>query len=956
MNRYALIKKTTLSSIAAFAWCAMLPVSVLAQAVSTPSVAATATEKKTEKKEDVVNLEAFKVTGSHIAGASTFTTPTPVTVVEQTNLLAAAPSNLADGMKQLPAVIPTGGGVTNSAGTGNSSANFLNLRALGYTRTLTLIDGRRFASSGPTGQNDVNLIPQGLVSHVDVVTGGASAAYGSDAVAGVVNFVLNKEFTGFKADVLVGQAQAGDNEEYKTLLTWGADYLEGRAHVVVGAEFYDNKGVPGDARELRRTAPNEIPDPAKAGSFIRAADLRTPFTLGGHIVTGAGGTAANNALIRGIKFGVGGVQSPYDYGKNSGTVGNTSGFQDGGDGFRVSTGQEIVRPLKRKTLFAHTDIKIRDNITFFVEGSMAQMLMDQNNSPTTHTITGIKPTNAYLLQVAPNIAAQMTSLGVTSFSLNRLTMERGFTVTHIDDRNLRILSGFNGKIGGWRWETSYQWGGNTLLAPMTNDLITSRMALAADAVLVGGNIICASAATNPDCVPFNPFGIGAPSKAALDYVMGTLQYKNYTTQRVADASLNGELFNLPAGPLSVATGAQWRSMDSKTTQDALSAAGAYRLANTLPFYGEYNIMEEFVEAQAPVVKELPLVRKLSANAAFRHTNYSTSGNANTWKFGLIWQITGDLRLRATRSRDIRAPNLDELFQTGSQNNTVINDTFLPGGTGKTYQGVPNITIGNLDLKPERALTSVLGLVYQPSWLKGASMAVDFYTSKISDAIAAAGGQNAVQQCDLNPSSPLCAFVTRGSNSADPRAVIRTLTSPVNLNSEKLSGVDIELSYQVPLASWVTGFNPGKLNARALVGYMDELTQISPLVPSVNNAGNAQRSLPRVRGTLTLNHSLNPVSTFVQIRYSGAMTWDKTRVLGLTTDFNEVPSAAYMDGQVTYRTRIIGREVDLYLNVQNILGKGMVYSPKTGGATPLPTDAGLYDQVGRMFRLGAKTRF
>ncbi|MSU68209.1 MAG: TonB-dependent receptor [Opitutaceae bacterium] len=925
--------------------------SVCAQTAPSP----TAT-KPADDKSEVLKLEAFSVSGSHIKGASTFTSPTPVIVVEQVNLLAAAPSNLADGLKQLPAVIPTGGGVTNSAGTGNSSANFLNLRALGSTRTLTLIDGRRFAPSGPTGQNDVNLVPQGMVSHVDVVTGGASAAYGSDAVGGVVNFVLNKEFTGFKADVLVGRAQAGDNEEYKTLLTWGADLLGGRGHIVMGAEYYDNTGVRGDARELRRTAPNQIPNPAKAGSLIRAEDLRTPFTLGGHIVTGAGGTAANNALIRGVKFGVGGVQSPYNYGRNSSTIGTTAGFQDGGDGFRVSTGQEIVRPLKRKTLFVHSDFKVRDNITFFVQASAADMLMDQHNSPTTHTITGIRPTNAFLQQVAPNLAAQMTSLGVTSFSLNRLTMERGFTVTHIDNRNLRLLAGFKGKYGSWRWEASYQWGSNNLLAPMTNNLIFSRMALAADAVLVNGTIICASAATNPDCVPFNPFGIGAPSKAALDYVMGRLQFKNYTTQRVADADLSGDLFNLSAGPVSVATGAQWRSMDSRTTQDALSAAGAYRLANSRPFYGEYNIIEEFAEAQAPLVKELPLVRKLSANVAVRHTNYSTSGDVNTWKFGLVWQVSGGLRLRATRSRDIRAPNLDELFQTGVQNNIVVNDTFLPGGTGKTYQGVPNVTIGNLALKPERALTSVVGLVYQPAWLNGASMAVDFYNTTITNAIAAAGGQNAVQQCALNPNSPLCSFVTRGATSADPRAVIRTLTSPVNLNSEKLRGVDVELAYPVPLASWITSFNPGKLNTRAMFGYMDDNSQLSPLVPSVNNAGNATRSLPRARGTLTLNHSLNPISTFLQVRYTGRMTWDKTRTLGVDTDFNAVPATTYLDGQLTYRTRIAGRDIDLYLNVQNVLNKGLVYAPKPTGATPLPSDAGLFDQVGRMFRVGAKTRF
>ena len=189
-------------------------------------------------KGDVVKLETFSVSGSHIVGASTFSAPTPVLVVDYVTLLLAAPTNMAEGLKQLPSIAP-GGGQTVGGGTGNNSANFLNLRGLGVTRTLTLLDGRRFTPSGPTGQIDANLIPQGLVDRVDVVNGGASAAYGSDAVGGVVNFVLNKEFTGFKSDVLYGQSQEGDNQEYKVAVTYGSDYLKGRGHFVFGGEVAD---------------------------------------------------------------------------------------------------------------------------------------------------------------------------------------------------------------------------------------------------------------------------------------------------------------------------------------------------------------------------------------------------------------------------------------------------------------------------------------------------------------------------------------------------------------------------------------------------------------------------------------------------------------------------------------------------------------------------------------------
>ncbi len=916
----------------------------------------------TDTKADVLKLEAFNVSGSHIKGASTFTAPTPVLVVSYENLLAAAPVNMAEGLKQLPTIAP-GGGQTNGGGTGNSSANFLNLRALGVTRTLTLLDGRRFTPSGPTGQIDANLIPQGLVDRVDVVNGGASAAYGSDAVGGVVNFVLNKEFTGFKSDIVWGQAQKGDNKEYKGSVTYGTDYLKGRGHLVFNAEYAVSKGVNGDGRDLRRNETNQIPEPGNTTKVVRATDIRSPFTTGGHIITGAGGTAANNALIRGIKFGPGGTQSPYDYGKLSTTIGTTNGFQSGGDGFRIGTAQEIVRPLTRKNLFLRSDFKLLEHLTLFAEGSYSETLMDQQNSPTTHLLT-IQRDNAFLAQVAPDLVARLTSLGVTSFTMNRLTLERGVTESHVNDKNRRVLIGFNARLGDWNWEASYQWGTNDISIPITNNLVTARMAVAADAVLVGGQIVPRALAANPGAVAFNPFGAGSPSRAALDYVMGTTQFDETSSQDVADTKITGNLFSLPAGPLAVAAGAQWRSLKSTTKTDALSIANGYRLANNQPFSGDYTIMEEFVETQVPVVKDLPLAKKVTASLAGRHTHYSTSGDANTWKAGVVWQLSADLRLRASRSRDIRAPNINELFSAGRQTNGNINDNF-PGGTGLTFQGVPNLNVGNLKLKPEVANSTVVGFVYQPAWLKGASFAIDFYTTKITDAIFVAGGQEAVRECDLNPASPLCAFVTRGPTTASPRAVIRTQTSSVNLNSELSRGVDFEASYRVPLNSWFANARPGNLTVRAIAGYIDEYTRVSPLAPTINLAGNGianaasgTSAMPHIRGTLSLNHSRNAFATFVQMRYIGRMTWDKNRILGVTTDYNNVPSTAYFDGQFAYRLPTLRQrwQTEIYLNVANLLDRAPTYAPRTGGATPLPTDPGLFDQVGRMFRVGVKTRF
>ncbi len=914
------------------------------------------------REAEVVKLETFNVSGSQIRGASTFTSPTPVLVIDYSSLLAAAPVNLAEGLKQLPSIAP-GGGQTNGGGTGNSSANFLNLRALGVTRTLTLLDGRRFTPSGPTGQIDVNLLPQGLVDRVDVVNGGASAAYGSDAVGGVVNFVLNKEFTGAKTEFVAGQSQKGDNKELKGVLTFGTDYLKGRGHLVLSAEYAVSDGVNGDGRAFRREETNQIPDPTNTTRLIRATDIRSPFTPGGNIITGVGGTAANNAQIRGIKFGPGGVQSPYDYGRLSTTIGTVNGFQSGGDGFRIGTSQEIVRPLTRKNLFVRTDFKLTEPLTLFVEGSYSETQMDQQNSPTTHLLT-IQRDNAFLAQVAPDLVARMTSLGVTAFTMNRLTLERGLTISRVNDQNRRLLIGFNARLGRWNWEGSFQWGTNDISIPIENNLITSRMAVAADAVLVGGQIVPRAAAANPGSVAFNPFGLGSPSRAALDYVMGTTQFDETSAQDVADTKLSGDLLTLPAGPVAVAVGAQWRKLSSTTTVDALSIANGYRLANNQPFSGEYTIREEFAEAQVPLVRDFPLAKRVTLSAAGRHTNYSTSGDAITSKAGVVWQLGGDFRVRASRSRDIRAPNLNELFSTGRQTNGNISDNF-PGGTGLTFLAVPNLNIGNLNLKPEVANSTVVGFVYQPSWMKGMSLAVDFYTTRISDAIFVAGGQEAVRQCALNPSSPLCAFVFRGATSASPRAVIRTQTSSVNLNSEFSRGVDFEASYRVPLASWFASSRPGSLTVRAVAGYIDEYSRVSPLAPTINFAGNGlanaasgTSAMPRIRGTLSFNHSRDAWAAFLQMRYIGRMTWDKTRILGVTTDYNDVPSTAYFDGQIAHRLPGKGQRwrTEVYLNIANLLDRAPTYAPRVGGATPLPTDPGLFDQVGRMFRVGVKTVF
>ncbi len=916
--------------------------------------------------DDAASEDAIVVTGSRIEGNSTFKTPTPVTSVTADQLSASSPATIADALKLLPGIIPTGG-PTAGGGTANGGQNFLNMRGLGNDRTLVLVNGIRFVPAGPSGLVDTNLIPQGLVSRVDVVTGGASAAYGSDAVAGVANFVLDTRFQGLKFDAYKGISQRGDNQEFKVALSGGFSALDGRLRVVASGEHFKNDGVSGNQRDFRTTAGNQIRNPAATATFVRAADIRTPYTLGGLVVVGAGNTVtpANNNLIFGLQFNEGGGTSAYNYGTNSTTLRATSGTQDGGDGFRVSTGQEIVRPLKRDALFAHSEFEFMDGVTLVAEGNWAKSEAVLENSPTVATLT-IQRTNPYLAVASPSLVSQMTTLGVTRFTLNRLILERGPTITTNDNETLRGLVGLKAELLGLNWSAMYQYGRNDNHSETAINLITANLTRAVNTVvaaagnaggITAGTITCADLVSTTQsvrdaaagCVPFNPFGYNAPSASALGYVLGTSVFDTRTTQKVFDANVSGPLFNLPAGPLQFAAGYEWRRLTANTVADAASIAGSYRLINQQNFSGAYTINEFFGELQVPVLKDVPFIQSFDINLAGRHTNYSTSGGVNTWKVGASWEVNDWLRLRGTRSRDIRAPNLEELFATGRQNNITVIDSL----TNLTFTAVPNQTFGNLNLLPERADTLVLGAVIQPS--SGLNFAIDYYSIKIDGAIRNIGGAAAVEQCNLsNQTSALCSFVTR-----DPvtRAVIRTQTSPFNLTQQKARGIDFEGRWNVPLGS-----SDDKLTLRVLGSYAIQNLVKSPLIANpVDDIGNlisqsAAGSLPRWRVTGTVNYQHGAFGAFVQTRYIGAFTWDKTKALGVDTDFNYIAPQVYVDAQFSVKIPFMGKDQELYVNVQNLLDKQPPYAPSPTGATPLPTQPGLYDQVGRMFRFGLRARF
>ncbi|WP_443971448.1 TonB-dependent receptor plug domain-containing protein [Sphingobium sp. CR28] len=877
------------------------------------------------------------VTGSRIASAG-FTAPTPVTVLGSEQLVKASPSTLADSLRQLPALSNMSGPQRNS-GTTNGGQSFLNLRSLGATRTLTLLDGRRVVATNLTGSVDLNILPAGIVQRVEVVTGGASAAYGSDAVAGVVNLILDKQFKGVKGEVNAGIAQEGDNREFRATLSAGTSFADGRGHILLSGEYFNNKGIKTGARKWASQGVGFINNPNGTPTFVLERDIRTVGTFGGMITTGVGGTAANNAFFRGIQFLPGGVTAPYNFGTMT-----TSTLQVGGDGVPTELIQEINRPLERGSVFGRASFDVVDNVTIYTEGLFGKSTSTVDNSWNRHQTANpitIRRDNAYL---PTTIRDQMLARGVTSLTMLRFSPERGMVKTKVDSETYRAVIGFDAKLGALNLDGYYQYGRTVQDNDTLNSENVTRFTQAVDAVVnpANGQIVCRSTLTAPTdgCVPFNVFGVGAPSEAALDYTRGTSSSHSVIEQEIFAANLAGPLVEGWAGPISFAVGGEYRKERANVTTDAISPTGAFLFGNPSPWSGRYNVKEAYAELVVPLLRNVPLVSELDLNAAGRVTDYSTSGSVKTWKVGLSYKPFDDLRFRGTRSRDIRAPNLSELFQAGRQNVSSVDD---PANGNVRVIGIPTFNTGNASLKPEIADTLTFGAIYSPTWLSGFNVSVDYYDIKIKDAIGSIGAQTAVDQCYAGVAAA-CSVVVRNSSNT----IVRFNAFPINLASAKVNGLDIEASYRAKVGV-------GSLNLRALASYIGKQEQTTPGATPIDRAGEVGLSnFPRWQGVAQVNYDTDRYGGFLQMRYVGGGRYDVTRGPAVI-DLQHIPAQAYLDGQISFKPDVGNGQTELFLNVRNILNNDPPYAPSAGNV-PVAVNVTLHDSFGRLFRVGARFKF
>lgn len=902
----------------------------------TPPVTAPTTASTSDAGK--VNADII-VTGSRIARPG-LTAPTPVTALSSDQLIKSSPSTIAEALRTLPALTNTSGPQRNS-GTTNGGQSFLDLRALGPSRTLTLLNGQRFVAGSLNGSVDVNMIPSALISRVDIVTGGASAAYGSDAVAGVVNFILDTKFTGLKTDAYYGISQRGDNKEVKASGAYGFKFGGDRGHVVMSAEYFQNDGVRPQDRSWSSQGHYYVQGPAGGPGLISAYNVRTIGTQGGMILNGNGGSAAANAALAGIQFSPNGTPTPYSFGSY-----RTSSQQIGGDGINSELVQDLIRPLHRISLFGHAEYDLTDNVTLYGEAmwgdSESTYVTGLNRNQVGNVLT-IQRDNAYL---PASISSQMLATGVTSLTFLRHSFDRGYVYTDNDAKTQRYVGGAKGKLGSWKWEAYFNHGQSKATTQILNVDNTQALARAVDAVIspATGQVVCRSTLTNPTngCVPINLFGINAPTSAALDYVSGTSSSVSTLTENEAQVNFTGTLLQGWAGPISLAVGGEWRRESAVTTSDPLSQAGAWLYGNPQPWAGHYEVKEAYAETVIPLLKDTPYARSLEFNGAARVTNYSTSGTIPSWKAGISYVPTEGFRLRVTRSRDIRAPNVSELFSAGRQQTSSPIDPFKGGAV---VLGVPTILSGNPNLRPEKADTFTAGVVLQPPVIPGFTLSADYYDIKINDAIQSVTAQQLVDQCYAG--NPLaCSQTVRDSSGT----LVRLLSVPLNLAQLRATGIDFDIGYRHAAGS-ILG-DGSNVNLRTIISYLDRLTNTVPGSAPINQAGQVGLSTtPHWSGTTQLGLSSRVASIFFQGRLIGGGLWDITKN-DTQVNFNHIAPQFYLDAQFSYKLPVLERRAEVYIDIRNLLDHNPPFAPGNGNLA-IATNPGLYDVVGRSFRFGLR---
>lgn len=950
----------------------MYPKTRICKAVALLLTAAAASQAMAQQA-SADNTASVVITGSRIARTNLFSS-TPVLAVTPQSMADLGIENFADMATQLAQFAPAfGESRTQStfSGVGTSGLNRANLRNLSSVRSLVLINGRRVpGGSSVSTAADFNSIPTANIERVEIITGGASAVYGADAVAGVVNIITRKNVQGIELSLSYGESEAGDNTHPTVSLLAGGKFGDaGRALLTFQ---YDKQG-----------------QVSCADRYICAEDFA--WTSAGTITRG---DAAKSGIGLAGRFIIDGKNYTRRNGSFTDSTGKLIEFSVPVDGYNRNAQRDLAIPTTRVLVAGDVEYKLAPKVSAFGEFNFAQNSINsrfeghpfQSSSDKFGGSSGLSPTipvsNPYipaeLRAVIPTTQTEIQWL--QRFGSENVGGNRGAQ----SDRNMaRTVVGLKGELASlaglgrdWRWEVSNTWG-RTRVNLGTQGLVGLGqlyygLRVEPDPSNPGGYRCADVVARSQGCVPINPF---APYTDAMSkYLSLSSTSVGESTLNSSTAHMNGVLAELPAGSLRVAAGVEHRRISGNLDHDTVinnGLATGNQLADVTK--ATTTTKEVFVEALVPILADKPFINALNFEGAFRHSTTEKT-SYDTWKFGGDWEPVTGLRFRAVKARSVRAPVADDLsgggetagvvndpcIKWGASTNTALRTKCAAEGIPDNYdpilliqQGVRGFVGGNPDLTPEVATTLTYGFVWQPPQLKGFSLTVDRFEIKVDDVITTVGRQISVDSC-YGASGLFCSNVKRGSTPLLPGAnyvLLAVDDRTANLAQLGVSGIDLEARYGLKLGAW------GDLDASMTATFYDEAYKV-PLpgrdkVDLLDQAGGSTSDQGYIKRTASLNftHKLGAFRTNWNMRHIGSAEMNTS---SKAAGFPRIGAHTYHNVRVGYQ---LNKGTEVSVGVTNLFDKQPpFFGSGRSGTQALDTVPGYYDVFGRSYSASLKMKF
>lgn len=936
--------------------------------------------------------QRVEVTGSRILSTNAIS-PSPVQVLTSADIASSGAINLQELILKSPVFGTPGISRTNSNFiTSSVGIATIDLRNLGSDRTLVLVNGKRFvAGQSGSATVDLNTIPTDFIERVEVLTGGASASYGSDAVGGVVNIILKKSIKGIQLDASLGQSEQGDDTLKKFSASFGANSGDGKSRLMGHFSVTKQGAVYSKDREISAvdglskiflTGENSdllvnytpqyssfapqgrffyFPNPATATQASRTFDANgnlIPFSTNGPNVDGVGATGYNRNAIR-----------------------------------------TIAVPTDRMLFATNGEHQVNDMVTAYFEGTysatrtvsqLEPFAIDSSSGaspiygvgvwvPAESMVNGVKVKNPLIPQALFNLFTDKDGDGLKDYQFTRRMSDVANRGNIADRDTFRFLTGVKGDLTKtWTYDAYVSYGYTREAQTGTGQVNAANFRYALEVIPdANGNPVCKDpVARAQGCKPANIYGANKLSPEAAAYIHAPSNLNTRITQTFAGATVSGEPFALPAGPVGTAFGVEYRKETSSDVADSLTQLGL-NLGNARPITkGSYDVKEAFGELRLPILKDKPAVKSLDGMVAVRNGDYSSAGSTTSWTTGLDWAVNSMIRVRATSAVSTRAPNIGELFQgpnqtfptglidpcegitltsTGAAAAACLKDPNVlaniqqNGGkmtiTQADRQGVSGFNKGNPNLGAEKGKSKTLGIVFTP--MNNMAFTLDYYRIEISDAINLPGRQFQINQC-YGGNTLFCKDISRRTLSAGGTTVgaLAIVNSSVeNTGGQYDEGVDLTAAYSTRLFG---GQFSSKVSYTHLIKAWTKATPDADRDYSTGEVGAAKD-----RWTLNLGYDIGNFGVKSSVTYIGKSNIDDQFMDGneIPREFGKIGAKTYTDLQLTYS---MGK-AQFYLGANNLFDTKppLIPSGVTGNSTGVETNAGTYDAIGRRYYLGVR---